>query len=212
MSIYTEAQHIADSGKRILVMVSRGRDSLCMVKVLRDTVPADCLTFLHLRTYPSIEYINRHLDRIQAFFDIPLEIQPSRQYRKMQGGKLGDFSKERNEWREHYGCDLVAYGFRSDESVSRSVIMRQCPNGINEKSKECYPLKRFNRSIVARMSDRFRFPLAVEYEFGFRDVGEQFTGNTAVWLHDTFPDDFQRAAEVDPNILSEYTRATGNPV
>ena len=212
MSIYSEAQAIADSGARVLVMVSRGRDSLCMVKTLIDHVHPDNLVFLHLRTYETVGYINRHLQKIQDFFEIPLEIQPSRQARKMSGGKLGDFAKERNQWREHYNCDLVAYGFRSDESVSRSVIMRQWPTGINTKSQECYPLKRWNRAIVAQYAKKHRFPMAEEYEYGFRDVAEQFVNDAAVWLHDTHPEDFQAACLEDPNLAAEYVRHTGNPL
>lgn len=124
---------------------------------------------------------------------------------------LPGFSVERDHWRKHYECDLVAYGFRSDESVSRSVIMRQWPDGINAKSHECYPLKRWNRSIVAAYASQIKAPMAEEYQYGFRDCGEQFTGTSAVWLHDTHPNDFQTACAFDPMLAAEYTRATGLP-
>lgn len=212
MSIYSEAQAIADSGARVLVMVSRGRDSLCMVKTLKDHVRPDNLVFLHLRTYETVGYINRHLQKIQDFFGITLEIKGSREAGKFTTGKTGDFAKERDLWREHYSCDLVAYGFRSDESVSRSVIMRQWPNGINTKSQECYPLKRWNRAIVAQYAKKHRFPMAEEYEYGFRDVSGIFTKHTALWLHDTHPEDFQAACLEDPNLAAEYVRHTGNPL
>lgn len=212
MSIYLEAQAIAASGKRVLAMVSRGRDSLCMIRVLLDHVPRDRLVFLHLRTYQTVEYINAHLARLEAFFGIKIEVQPSRQARKIAGGKLGAFAKERDDWRKHYGCDLVAYGFRSDESVSRAVIMREAPEGIHPKSAECYPLKRFNRSVVAKFAQTHRLPLAVEYEHGARDVSEQFVGELAVWLHDTFPDDFRRACAEDPWLEAEFVRASGMAV
>lgn len=211
MSIYLEAQAIAASGKKILVMVSRGRDSLCMVQTLLDHVPRDRLVFLHLRSYQTLDYINQHLKQIEARFQIKLEIQPSRQANKMKTGKNGDFSKERDHWRNFYECDLSAYGFRMDESVSRACIMKAWSNGINEKSKECYPLKRWNKSIVTQYAKAKRLPMAVEYEYEYRDI-DIFTGVGAVWLHDTFPDDFQRACEEDPNLGPEYTRATGNPL
>lgn len=212
MSIYLEAQAIAASGKKVLVMVSRGRDSLCMAHALLRHVPRDRLVFLHLLTYPDLRYQLGHLERIESALGIKIEIQPSRQRTKIETGKLPDFSKERNGWRERYECDLVAYGFRSDESVSRSVIMRQWPDGINAKSFECYPLKRWNRSLVAAYTAKHRLPMAVEYESGFRDCGEQFTGRSAVWLHDTFPGDFERAAAFDRYLQAEYVRAVGAPV
>jgi len=192
-------------------MVSRGRDSLCMVHLLQKYLPTDRLVLLHLQTYPGLRYQETHIARMSQFFGHPIETQPSRQNTKIRMGKLPGFSTERDYWRKHYECDLVAYGFRSDESVSRSVIMRQWPDGINTKSHECYPLKRWNRSIVAAYASQIKAPMAEEYQYGFRDCGEQFTGASAVWLHDTHPDDFQTACAFDPMLAAEYTRATGLP-
>lgn len=182
-----------------------------MVQTLLDHVPPERLTFLHLRTYQTLEFINSHLRQIESRFGIHLEIQPSRQAAKLQTGKTGDFSKERDHWREHYKADLVAYGFRSDESVSRAVIMRQWADGINRKSCECYPLKRWNRAVVAQYAKTKRLPLAEEYAFGWRDVTEQFVGEVAVWLHDTHPEDFARGCLEDSWLEAEYVRAMGVP-
>jgi len=211
LSLYLEAQAIAASECSILVMVSRGRDSLCMVQTMLDYVPRERMTFLHLRTYQTLDLVNSHLGRIESRFGIHLEIQPSRQAAKMKTGKPGDFSKERNHWREYYNADLVAYGFRADESVSRAVIMRQWPDGINRKSLECYPLKRWNRAVVAQYAKSKRLPLADEYNYGYRDI-DIFTGEGAVWLHDVHPEDFKRACLEDPNLEGEYVRATGNAI
>lgn len=212
MSIYLEAQAIAASGKRVLAMVSRGRDSLCMVHVLKKFMDPENLILLHLQTYPGLRYQETHLKRIEQWANHPLETQPSRQNTKIRTGKLPKFAVERDYWRLHYQADLVAYGFRSDESVSRAVIMKQWPDGINIKSNECYPLKRFNRAVVAAYADKIRAPMAEEYEYGFRDCGEQFTGHTAQWLHDTHPDDFATACAFDPYLAAEYARHTGKPL
>lgn len=211
MSIYSEAESIAASGARVLVAVSRGRDSLVMVSVLLAKVPKDRLVFLHLQTYPGLLYQTQHLARIEARFGIQLEIQPSREQSKILTGKnpSNGFAKERDFWRHEYKCDYVAYGFRSDESVSRSVIMKQFPDGLNAKSGECYPLKRWNRSLVAKYALMHRLPMAVEYDYGYRDFSGILTGQQAVWLHDTFPDDYETAAAFDPFLAAEYTRATG---
>jgi 3'-phosphoadenosine 5'-phosphosulfate sulfotransferase (PAPS reductase)/FAD synthetase len=211
LSIYSEAQAIAASGAKVLAMVSRGRDSLCMVHVLHKYMDPQNLILLHLQTYPGLRHQEAHIARMSQFFGLPLEVQPSRQNTKIRTGKLPGFSTERDHWRKHYECDLVAYGFRSDESVSRSVIMRQWPDGINRKSNECYPLKRWNRSIVAAYASQIRAPMAEEYQYGFRDCGEQYTGASAIWLHDTHPDDFATACTIDSMLAAEYTRATGLP-
>lgn len=212
MSIYLEAQAIAASGKRVLAMVSRGRDSLCMVHVLQRFMDPENLILLHLQTYPGLRYQEIHLKRIEQWANHPLETQPSRQNTKIRAGKLPKFAVERDYWRLHYQADLVAYGFRSDESLSRAVIMKPWPDGINIKSNECYPLKRFNRAVVAAYADKIRAPMAEEYEYGFRDCGEQFTGHTAQWLHDTHPDDFATACAFDPYLAAEYARHTGKPL
>ena len=212
MSIYSEAQAIAASGKRVLAMVSRGRDSLCMIHMLKQFMDPKDLILLHLQTYPGLRYQESHLKRIEQWIGLPLEVQPSRQNTKIRTGRLPKFAVERDYWRLHYQADFVAYGFRSDESVSRAVIMKQWPDGINLKSNECYPLKRLNRPIVAVYAGKVRAPMAEEYQYGFRDCGEQFTGHTSQWLHDTHPVDFATACTFDPYLAAEYARHTGKPL
>lgn len=212
MSIYSEAQAIAASGKRVLAMVSRGRDSLCMIHVLKQFLAPENLILCHLQTYPGLRYQESHLKRIEQWIGLPIAVQPSRQNAKIRTGRLPKFAVERDYWRLHYQADLVAYGFRADESVSRAVIMKQWPDGINFKSNECYPLKRFNRAVVAAYADKIRAPMAEEYQYGFRDCGEQFTGHTAQWLHDTHPDDFETACAFDQYLAAEYARHTGKPL
>ena len=211
MSIYTEVQNIAASGERILVAVSRGRDSLCMVHAMLQHIPSERMVFLHLQTYLDLAYQAQHIAKIESRLGIHLEIQPYRERQKILTGRIPSFSSERDHWAKHYDCAFTAYGFRSDESVSRAVVMREWPDGINRKSREAYPLKRWNRAIVATYATKNRLPMAPEYDAQFRDCGGLFTGNIAVWLHDTFPDDFERAAAFDPMVRAEYTRATGLP-
>jgi len=182
-----------------------------MVHALLKYVPKERLTFLHLQTYPGLQHQERYLKAIESRFEIHLEVQPSRQQLKIKTGKLQKFAAERDHWRKHYECDLMAYGFRSDESVSRSVVMRQFSDGINLKSRERYPLKRWNRSIVTAYATKHKLPMAVEYQYpGLRDCGEQYTGFSAVWLHDNFLDDFKTACTFDPYLAAEYSRQTGH--
>ena len=189
---------------------SRGRDSLVQAHVLLSFVPIEYLTFCHQYTYPDLHYQLHHLEMCEQFFHVKIERVPSNEQGIFTHGKLVESaSEERDRLLEQFGCDLAAYGLRMDETLGRRNRLKRFQDGINEKDRECYPIKSWTAPVIRAYAKKFKLPLAEEYAWGFHDLGARIVGEGAKWLLEQHPADFVRASALDPLLLSEYTRFTG---
>lgn len=211
--LYHEIRAIAATGKKILVNFSRGRDSLVQAHLFANMVPKDRLVYCHQWTYPDLAYQLRHLELCESFFGIQIHRTQSNEAGILETGKLQETaSQERDRLLDQFGCDLAAFGLRMDETLGRRNKLKRFENGINEKDRECYPLRSWTAPVIRAYTQKWRLPLAEEYSWGFNDFGARFTGEGVVWLLERHPDDFLRASKRDPLLLSEYTKITGKAI
>lgn len=212
-NLYHEVQAIAASGKKILVNFSRGRDSLVQAHILLRTIPKDRLVFCHQWTYPDLEYQLKHLRICEQFFGVPIHRVPSNERGIFTHGKLQESSsQERDRLLTEFECDLAAYGLRMDETLGRRNRLRKFVDGINEKDRECYPIKSWTAPVIRAYATKNKLPLAEEYAWNIHDIGARIVGDGLLWLLERHPEDFARAAKCDPILLSEYTKLTGKIV
>lgn len=191
---------------KIVVFVSRGRDAATMAHVLLATVPRERLIFVNLWYYPDLAYQQAQLAAWEVFCGIEIHRHPAEEVEAIHGGKQALSFGDVREWiRDKYGAEWVAYGYRMDESLARRALLKPHLDGIHYAQKTVYPLRQFNHALVLAYVKRHRIPLAPEYAYGFRDISI-FDGDSARWLRDTYPDDFERACAWDPNLIAKAER------
>ena len=190
----------------IVVFVSRGRDAATMAHVLLATVPRDRLTFVNLWYYPDLAYQQAQLAAWERLFGVEIKRHPAEEVEAIHGGKQSLSFGDVREWiRAKYGAEWCAYGYRMDESLARRALLKPHLDGIHYAQKTAYPLRQFNHAMVLGYVKRHRIPLAPEYAAGFRDISI-FDGDSARWLRDTYPNDFNRACAWDPQLIAKVER------
>lgn len=201
------AQAIRDTTDgKIVVFVSRGRDAATMAHVMLQAVPRDRLVFVWLWYYPNLAYQQAQLARMERFYGVEIHRHPAEEVGAISGGKQELRFGDVREWiRDKYGAKWVAYGYRMDESLARRALLKPHPDGIHFAQMTLYPLRQFNQKAVVAWCHRHKIPLAPEYAHGYRDISI-FDGETARWLRDTYPDDFERACRFDPHMIEKVVR------
>ena len=195
----------ATTGK-IVVFVSRGRDAATMAHIMLQVVPKDRLEFVNLWYYPNLEYQQKQLVAWEKFFGIQIHRHPAEEVAAIVGGKQQLRFGDVREWiRDKYAAEWVAYGYRMDESLARRALLKPHPDGIHYAQKTLYPLRQFNQKTVIAYCAKWKIPLAPEYRFGYRDISI-FDGETARWLRDAYPADFERACAFDPLLAAKACR------
>lgn len=178
-----------------------------MAHIMTSVVPRDRLVLVNLWYYPDLAYQQAQLATWERFFGLPIQRHPAEEVGALRGGKqsLG-FGDVRDWIRDKYCAEWVAYGYRMDESLARRALLRPHLDGIHYAQKTLYPLRQFNQATVMAYVKRHRIPLAPEYQTpGLRDISI-FDGDTARWLRDNYPDDFERASRFDPMLEAKAVR------
>lgn len=204
-SIYHEADCIAKTGSRLLFGVSLGRDTACFLNVLAARVDLSKHAFYHYSSYWTLlPYQQRQLVAIEKLYSINIEVRPDPNSYIIKG--LRTFAEDRALQLKEKNCDLVVLGYRMDESLQRRGMLKQYSDGINWKSKECYPL----RSWTSRITDAYvkanRIALAPEYSYGVHDMTEHRQGRAVFLRHYISEADYQAAIAQDPQVEIDYVR------
>lgn len=204
-NIYHEADCIAKSGERLLFGVSLGRDSACFLRVLSTRVKLQDHAFFHYSCYWTLlPYQQRQLEAIEARYGIKIEVRPDPRSSILKG--LRTFAEDRDIQLDAKGCGLMVLGYRMDESLQRRGMLKQYTDGINPKTRECYPL----RSWTSRITDAYvkanRITLAPEYALGLSDLTEHRQGRAVVLRHYISEADYQAAIAQDPQVEIDYVR------
>lgn len=213
-NLYHEADCIAQSASRVLVMLSCGRDSAVMLHILSQRMRGR-LTVVHLTPYlrDPLHYQTAYLDKLCGLCGVEYHLEQSYMapwMQKLEGGMTQ--AQQRDHLLEKYKADYIAYGYRMDESLQRRGMMSKFEDGMDPKTKMCYPMRSWTKRTVPAYVRNNRIPLAPEYATeGGRDLMDH-RGTGSVWLAERFPEDWERAAKQDPRIRIDYVRFSGGTV
>lgn len=207
MDIYHEAREISNLTGPLLLGISLGRDSACMLDLFFSVLklPVHKFVIYHYAAYlEMLPYQARHLSAIEAKYGFTAVVRPDPLGYACKG--IVGVAADRDSMLAEYSCTHMVIGYRMDESLQRRGMLKALVNGINKKTKECYPL----RSWTSRISDAYvktrRIKLGPEYAAGIRDC-RVHRGPRAVWLRDAVGEnDYDKACEQDPQVAIDYAR------
>lgn len=201
--IYHEARSISSLNKRLLFMVSTGRDSMCILELMKDLVDLPSMSFVHYSSFdPVLPYQSRILGYLEKRYSIRIEVRPD-----PMGVAYGlrGVAEDRDALLRDKNCELMVLGYRMDESLQRRGMLKSLTDGINPKTRECYPL----RSWTSRITDAFvkarKIRLAPEYGLGLRDFRNVKNGK-AYLLRLICEESYKEAVRQDPTVELDYVR------
>ena len=188
---------------RLLFMVSLGRDTACFLDLFSKRTTLARHAFVHYTAYETmLPYQARHLAYLEKRYKISVDVRPDP--RSIAFGLAG-VAEERDMLLEKYGCMYQVLGYRMDESLQRRGMLKRFSDGMDDKTRECYPL----RSWTSRITDAYvrtnHVLLAPEYSYGFRD-SRNHRGQKALLLRAISEEDYLAAIAQDPQIEVDYVR------
>ena len=107
--------------------------------------------------------------------------------------------------KEQVDVDWIAYGYRKSESLQRLSMITSC-KGINEKNKIIYPIGYWSKNTCRKYIKKYKLPLPINYEYGFRDIGI-FKGKPLLFIYNNFPKDYEKIKKTIPFIDEELYKA-----
>lgn len=113
--------------------------------------------------------------------------------------------------RQHTGIEWAFFGMKEADSLNRRIMLRQYDDGINWKTKKCYPLHYYKTKDIIRYIESHN--LVRNATYGAK--GASSSENPASWaylvyLREYYPDDLERVCAMFPDcrrILYEYDTA-----
>lgn len=109
--------------------------------------------------------------------------------------------------RKQTGIEYVAFGYRINESLQRRAIVKKfSEDGIDRKFRKIYPIWDYSAKDCFNYITREKLILPIEYQYGFRDISF-FSGESLIWLYQTFPEDYEKVKRTYPFIDAELERA-----
>lgn len=205
-SVYHEAECIArrvSEGARLLFFVSCGRDSSCILELMSKYIDMSRHVYVHYTPYETVlPYQSRHLDYLSRRYKIDIQTRPDP---RSIAYKLRGVAEDRDMLLDQHGCSLCVLGYRMDESLQRRGMLKSKTTGIDDKVRECYPLRAWTSRITDAFVKTRRIPLAPEYKYGFRDC-RNHRGLKAVLLRQISEEDYLAAVAQDPQIEVDYVR------
>ena len=214
---------ISALNERFLVMLSTGRDSVCMTDILCKNYDKSKMVFVYLWFYPEgcLSYRDEYIKSIEEKYGIEVKYHPHFEcYQINKKAPKLSFSAQRDWLMKKYNCTRTAYGWRKGESFQRNIILKHAPGGVpldkpinaqsdDEQYKDpqshIYPLWNINESELERYVIENKIELSIEYQYGLRDINI-YSGVYAKFLHDVFPKDFEMSCKYHPQLKREYHR------
>lgn len=191
------------------VLYSTGRDSSVMLDLFATYAPKSIGRVIFLYFCPNLSFEERILTYQERRYGIKIERRPhpdtyymiNRRVKKKKV-RISDFEKLlRDE-----GSDWIAYGHRKDESLQRRGQLTMAPNGIDWKYRKLFPLSEWSEKHCVAWVKQRRIILPPEYKNGFRDLNS-YKGDSLLYIHRNYPDDYRRIAEMYPDVEGELMHA-----
>lgn len=202
--ILHEVDCIAASGEKLLMAVSLGRDTACFMHALSKKVRMQDHAYFHYTTYCTmLPYHARQLRAIEDRYGIGVEVRPDP--RSLASGIVG-VAEDRDYLLDKHGCGLCVLGYRMDESLQRRGMLKRHTDGIDRKTRECYPLRSWTSRITDAYVRTHRIPLAPEYALGMRDMPTHRGTKAVILRHWISEEDYQAAIAQDPQVEVDYVR------
>ena len=198
------------SGRRVLVGVSGGKDSITVLDLLSQR--GFTIFAYALYSCPDIGFWERQIDALERRYAISIPrfphpdlcayIQAGHYRQALPGFPTLKHSELLDTMRSHHG-DLslwVANGEKMSDALQRRGMISKV-GGLDEKRRVAYPLAHWNdREVFAYLKHR-RVPLPPDYSSGLGGSwGGRLTPEWLAWIHQTYPADFRQLERFYPHI------------
>ena len=151
-----------------------------------------------------LPYQAKQLALLERRYGILIDVRPDPVSPLVKG--LRSIAEDRDFMLDHYGCGLMVLGYRMDESLQRRGMLKKLENGINDKLRECYPLRSWTSRITNAFVKANKVLLSPEYSFGLRDFRMHRSGRAVLLRHLISEADYQAAIAQDPQVEIDYVR------
>ena len=203
--IYHEADCIANDGRKLLFGISLGRDSSCMLELLHKRVKMQEHCFVHYSPYLTmLPYQAKQLSLLERRYGISIDVRPDPRSTLVLG--LRSVADDRDDLLDSLGCGLMVLGYRMDESLQRRGMLKKFENGINDKLRECYPMRTWTSRITDAFVKANKVLLSPEYALGLRDCRNHRAHKAVILRHYISEEDYQAAIAQDPQVEIDYVR------
>lgn len=211
--LYSVVNDARKFSSEVLVFFSGGLDSIVTLDLCKTRF--DRVKLVHLYTVKDLNFqtgpIKAYAKRYDVEFiqimhpDILTWFNKKKIGKKLPKVRMGDAV---NLAREITGMDWVAFGFRREDSVGRSIRMTKC-SGIDIDNRQFFPLMDWNRKKCMAYLRSKRVPLPRTYQEGYRDI-HTFKGHDIVYIAHNHPEDYQKILKAFPWVEGEYVKAMAN--
>lgn len=206
--------------RKILVGFSGGKESLCVLDLCVKSGAFETIVPYHLYFFRDLEPTRRAVAFAKERYNLTTILYPGKLIFEALKGNLyrpanramHEFAKLpkissthlRNLLSADTGIDLVATGHRKSDSLSRRRMFAR----MVEKSKnaDIYPLRDWTKwDVFAYLkSNNIEIPIT----HGGATSGVGLYADAILWLHDAFPEDYERIRRVFPFVSGlVYRRA-----
>lgn len=192
-------------------MFSCGRDSIVMLDLFISFAPKSIGSVVFMYYCPGLSYEEKILDYYERRYGLaPIHriAHPDCMYlvnERARGRKLRVADAEKRI-RAEFEAEWVAWGFRKEESLERRGQLALAPKGIDWKYRKLFPIGEWSRRHTAAWVKDRRLLLPPEYKNGLRDLNT-FKGDSLLYIHHNYPDDYRRIVDMYPDVEGELMRA-----
>lgn len=222
--MYSEdSKKISDLDGRFICMVSTGKDSIAMLHIILNDFKIDKsrITFIYMYFYPKgvLTYRDKYISFLEKKYGIEILYSPHYETWMINSERPKiTFSENREFLLKRFNADWYFYGWWKGEGLATNIMLKHSVNGIpaqyscdgkryRDPQNHLYPLFNMNEGDVWDYIKNNNLILSPEYDYGFRDIAI-FRAETAKWLKNVFPEDYERACRHDKMIEIEYFKVT----
>ncbi len=197
-------------GRRILVAVSGGKDSLCTLDVCVREYGAENVSGFLMHLVEGLEVEWQHARRLEALFGVKIHGVPhwtlshflkESAYRPYTSGSERIKALKQPDVeayvRQKLGGDWIAWGNRAADSVVRNAYLKRI-QGVDEKFQRFYPLWTWKKPDVYGYLRGRKLPIPAITGGRVQMGGVSLTAECLTWLRDHHPGDLRKILDVFP--------------
>lgn len=212
--LFGAIQAMADGVDHCLLYFSGGRDSIAMLDLAHRFMPCK-FTAVFLYIVKGLEFQERTLRYYERKCGIEIKREPHWDvsvYLKQMGQvkKIITCEKHEKYLKRKYNEPWIMLGYRKDESLQRRGHLGSLSktNYIDWRHHKLFPLSAWLSKDVDAYIKMRKLLLPPEYRYGYRNI-DQFKGDAAIYIKNTYPDDWEKIIAKFPLVEAEIVRCEG---
>jgi len=195
------------SKEPVIIMFSTGKDSIASADLFFQKYPGEKqLVFLFF--VDGLEIKERVLQYYEKLWRTTILRRPSETALSLDTGKKYRRADVERGLKAELNISWLVQGIRKSESFARRGMLKNVPDGIDERNGKLYPIADWSSKDVLSYCKMRKLPLPIEYQHGLIHDFSVPDPELLLYLKNNFPGDYRKVIKTYPHLEAMVWRLT----